>query len=160
MDNGGASDPYLVVSLGNQRINLRHKHLDNTLSPEFYESFEFPTQIPGPSELKIEVWDWDGVGDDLIGYTTIDVEDRWFCKQWRMIKKKPVEWRTLHNPSSSMPQGKIELWVDIFHAVEAKNHPLINIAPPPKEEYELRVIVWQCADVTIKDAVCLTSTTN
>jgi len=153
MDNGGASDPYLVVSLGNQRINLRHKHLDNTLSPEFYESFEFPTQIPGPSELKIEVWDWDGVGDDLIGYTTIDVEDRWFCKQWRMIKKKPVEWRTLHNPSSSMPQGKIELWVDIFHAVEAKNHPLINIAPPPKEEYELRVIVWQCADVTIKDAI-------
>ena len=38
--------------------------------------FEFTTTMPGASLLKLSVWDKDAVlGDDLIGETTIDLED-------------------------------------------------------------------------------------
>jgi hypothetical protein len=153
MDSNGKSDPYLVVSLGKEKVSLRSKYISGNCNPDFYESFEFASQIPGPSELKIDVWDWDGIGDDLIGTTSVDVEDRWFCKSWRQIKKKPIEWRTLYNPSSSMSQGMLELWVDVYDSADAKKFPMVNIAPPPKEDWELRVIVWQCKEVTIKDEI-------
>jgi hypothetical protein len=26
-----------------------------------------------------------GIGDDLMGITTIDIEDRWFSKEWRKL---------------------------------------------------------------------------
>eukprot|EP00475_Leptophrys_vorax_P034620 TRINITY_DN5614_c0_g1_i3.p1 TRINITY_DN5614_c0_g1~~TRINITY_DN5614_c0_g1_i3.p1 ORF type:complete len:792 (+),score=243.32 TRINITY_DN5614_c0_g1_i3:253-2628(+) len=153
MDEGGTSDPYLVVSLGRQKINLRKNHLDNTINPDFYETFEFPCQIPGVSELTISVWDWDGIGDDLIGSTVIDVEDRWFTPAWRALKKKPVESRTLRNPTSTLSQGKLTLWVDIMTPQDAKKNKLINIKPPAPVEYELRVIIWKTEDVTIKDEI-------
>eukprot|EP00475_Leptophrys_vorax_P037444 TRINITY_DN645_c0_g2_i3.p1 TRINITY_DN645_c0_g2~~TRINITY_DN645_c0_g2_i3.p1 ORF type:complete len:555 (+),score=164.61 TRINITY_DN645_c0_g2_i3:318-1982(+) len=151
MDSNGKSDPYLVASLGKQKVSLRSNYISATCEPEFYESFEFASQIPGPSELKLEVWDYDGIGDDLIGSTSIDVEDRWFSKQWREIKRKPIEWRTIYNPSSSMSQGILEMWVDIYDSADAKKYPMVNISPPPREEWELRVIIWQCKEVTIKD---------
>jgi len=66
---------------------------------------------------------------------------------------KPVEHRTLRAPTSSAPQGKLKLWVDIFSAEDAKKYPLINIQPPPPVEYELRVIIWGCKEVTIKDTL-------
>jgi hypothetical protein len=151
MDSNGKSDPYLVVSLGKNKESTRSNYCPATLNPDFFSAFEFPTLIPGVAELNVEVWDYDGIGDDLIGSTTIDIEDRWFSKEWRMLKKKPIEWRTLLNPSSSISQGKIELWVDIMSPSEARSNPMYQIAPPPKENYELRVIIWQCKDVTIKD---------
>ena len=58
-------------------------------------SFEIPVTIPGDSQLEIMVMDWDGIGDDFIGNTVIDIEDRWFCKEWRKLEKKPLENRTL-----------------------------------------------------------------
>jgi hypothetical protein len=153
MDEGGASDPYLIVSLGKQKVNLRKNHLNDTINPDFYESFEFPCKIPGISELQIEVWDWDGIGDDLIGSTVIDIEDRWFTPEWRALKKKPVESRTLRNPTSALSQGKITLWMDILTPQDAKIHKIVNIKPPAPLEYELRVIVWKTEDVTIKDEI-------
>lgn len=112
-DDNGSSDPYLVVSLGEKTYNLRKEYLKRSLEPEFFEYFEFPTTIPGASELMISVWDYDGISDDLIGSTTIDVENRWFTRDWRLLEKKHVEWRTLHSPTSSMSQGKLQMWLDI-----------------------------------------------
>eukprot|EP00475_Leptophrys_vorax_P037443 TRINITY_DN645_c0_g2_i2.p1 TRINITY_DN645_c0_g2~~TRINITY_DN645_c0_g2_i2.p1 ORF type:complete len:555 (+),score=161.30 TRINITY_DN645_c0_g2_i2:318-1982(+) len=153
MDSNGKSDPYLVASLGKQKVSLRSNYISATCEPEFYESFEFASQIPGPSELKLEVWDYDGIGDDLIGATTIDVEDRYFSKDWKALPLKPVEWRNLMNPTSKNPQGKLQLWMDILDPLDAKKFPLINLKPPAPLEYELRVIVWQTKDVVNKDEI-------
>jgi len=153
MDFDGSSDPYIVASLGKQKFDTRSQYVKKSLNPDFYQGFEFPCQIPGASEVKIDVFDFDGIGDDLIGSTVIDIEDRWFTKDWRIIKKKPIEWRTLHNPTSSAGQGKLELWVDIMDTNQAKTEPLINISPPPLENWELRLIIWECKEVSIKDLI-------
>ena len=87
-DRDNSSDPYLVVKLGDTKFSTRSRYIKNTLEPKFHESFEFMSRLPGASKLKIEVWDWDGIGDDLVGSTTIDIEDRWFSKEWRKLKIK------------------------------------------------------------------------
>jgi ribosome biogenesis GTPase A len=56
--------------------------------------------------LTIEVWDDDGfLKPDFIGMTKIDLEDRFFSKEWRerYKEKKPIEERTLFAPKSSAP---------------------------------------------------------
>jgi hypothetical protein len=32
-------------------------------------------------------------GDDLIGKTIIDLEDRYFLPEWRALQNKPIEFR-------------------------------------------------------------------
>lgn len=42
--------------------------------------------IPGDSMLEVCMFDYDDFGgDDLIGRTTIDLEDRWFEQRWREL---------------------------------------------------------------------------
>jgi hypothetical protein len=152
-DFNGSCDPYLIVRLGNDHVSLRSKYFKNTCNPMFYESFEFSCQIPGVSQIQVEVWDYDGIKDDLVGVTRIDVEDRWFSNEWKNVEIKPLERRTLKNFASQAPQGKIELWLEILSPQEAKINPLLDLKPPSPMEYELRVIVWETKNVVIKDLV-------
>merc|ERR1712013_476847 len=151
-DDDGSCDPYLVVTFGKKfKYSTRSRYLSNTLNPNFFESLTIPCSIPGTAKLSINVWDWDGIGDDLVGGTTIDVEDRWFSASWQALTKKPLEIRTLHSDSSSFAQGKVELWLEILTDGEHKRNPMLDISPPSPAPYELRVIVWECKGVTIKD---------
>ena len=44
--------------------------------------------MPGSSNLKIDVWDWNEVLlDELIGSTEIDIEDRYLMKLGKMENK-------------------------------------------------------------------------
>ena len=76
-DDNGFSDPYLIVDSGLKRTTKKDGCLvEKTQNPEFYHCYEMPTMIPGPA-LKIECWDHDLLsGDDLIGETYIDLENR------------------------------------------------------------------------------------
>ena len=43
--------------------------------------FEFESQLPFDNMLTVQVYDWDLMsGDDLIGETEIDIEDRFYSK--------------------------------------------------------------------------------
>jgi hypothetical protein len=55
------------------------------------------------------------------------------------MKKKPIEYRTLWNPSSTNPQGQLKLWIDILTKEEAQNNPPEPISPPVPLDFELRV---------------------
>jgi len=88
-----------------------------------------------------------------MGNTIIDIEDRWFSKEWRLLPLKPLERRTLHSPKSSFSQGKLELFLEILLPADAKKTPMLHIKPPPPEEYEIRVIVWGTKEITIKDLI-------
>jgi hypothetical protein len=44
--------------------------------------------------LEIKAMDYDALfGDDLIGTTKVDLEDRFFSPEWQQIKDKPIEFR-------------------------------------------------------------------
>lgn len=102
------SDPYLILKLGDQTVEDKSSLRLKTNNPAFFTSYDIATTLPGPSTLTIEVWDDDGfLKPDLIGLTKIDLEDRYFSKEWRekYNDKKPIEERTLFVPKSAAPQG-------------------------------------------------------
>lgn len=93
-DNGSASDPYLILECNGKKFNERDNYqLDNS-EPEFNKAYAFEGVFPGTTPLKISVMDYDMVfGDDLIGITTVDLEDRYFSIEWNGLKDKPIEYR-------------------------------------------------------------------
>jgi len=88
-----------------------------------------------------------------VGATVIDIEDRWFSRDWRRVRVKPLEERTLWNPRSQASYGKIRLWIDLMDQDDARSVPMTDISLPPKEKFEMRLIVWKAKDVVIKDSL-------
>ena len=58
-DPNGKADPYLKCTVGKFHVSCRKKHIKATLKPDFFEFFEIPLLIPGESQLKLGVYDWD-----------------------------------------------------------------------------------------------------
>lgn len=82
-DIGSFSDPYLVIRCGNREISERDNYQLDKADCEFYKLFEFTGEFPGAPMIEIEVFDFDDLfGDDLIGKTSIDLDDRFFNGDW------------------------------------------------------------------------------
>ena len=80
------SDPFLKIRLGDHVINDEKNYVEDTTSPDFFKCYEFKTTLPGPSQLVVQAWDYDLLSpNDLIGETTIDLEDRWFNDTWKEL---------------------------------------------------------------------------
>ncbi|CAH0473142.1 unnamed protein product [Peronospora belbahrii] len=185
-DVNNRCDPYLRVSLGDgrrreQMYNDRTNYQSETLAPKFHKMYEFKADLPGASELKLEVLDYDffaiptiptGLskalstavgtamdGDDFVGATGIDLEDRWFDAKWQELgsstewteRRKPLEVRPLFTPSSARPQGSLCLWVDILTESEMNVVKPLDISLPPPQMFEVRVIVYKAKNVTAGD---------
>lgn len=114
-DNGSFSDPYLKLTLGKKTFNERDNYMDDEPNPEFCTYYDFEATFPGCPTLVIEAWDYDLIfGDDLIGTTTLDLEDRYFSPEWQSVQEKPVEFRQLYHESSSVSQGVLKMWTEIW----------------------------------------------
>lgn len=74
------SDPYVIVSCGKKyKKDNRDNYVLNDSSPKIYEHFMMQVDFPGAPRLKITAMDYDDFfGDDLIGYTYIDLDDRFY----------------------------------------------------------------------------------
>ncbi|KAK1944253.1 Myoferlin [Phytophthora citrophthora] len=152
-------NPYLRLKLGGDRINDQANACTSTLQPEFFRMFELETTLPGASQLDISVWDRGLISDQLIGSTTIDLEERWFHREWQEIgddpssgerdnKLKPIEYRHLYVPQNrSTSQGFVQLWVDILTTQEAVRVKPVDISPPEPKKFEVRVVVWRAENV-------------
>ena len=93
-DNGSESDPYLIVTCGNKTYNERQFYQNDEPNPKFLKSFDFEAVFPGCAPLVITVNDYDEIfGDDSIGTTVVDLEDRFFSPEWQSVKNKPIEHR-------------------------------------------------------------------
>lgn len=93
-DIGSQSDPYLVISCGKNKFNERDRYQLDTANPTFYKMYEFDAEFPGAPTVHIEAYDYDDLfGDDLIGSTKIDLDDRFFSPEWRSLSHKPIEFR-------------------------------------------------------------------
>jgi hypothetical protein len=154
-DPNGKADPYVNVKLGSSFAQSgRKSHCVATLTPEFYTSYEIPMKIPGESQLKLSVYDWDrfhlpGSSDTLIGETVIDLEDRYFHKAWKALGSgapqtattgppKPIEARDLRVPDSANSQGKLYLWCEMLPAGEARARKPVTFEKPPPVDVEVR----------------------
>ena len=102
-DIGSFSDPYLIVRCGKKEFSERDNYVTDEPHPKFYKLYEFYGQFPGAPVLHIEAWDYDSLfGDDLIGKTTIDLDDRFFNGDWQAIEEKPIEYRQIYHESTSL----------------------------------------------------------
>jgi hypothetical protein len=168
----GKSDPYLMVKLGKDLFDDRVNAVDDVTDVDFYKMIEFNAELPGYSQLDIRVMDHDDIGsDDVIGTTVIDLEDRWFDARWQEIGRenrqlpggedptairwdtKFLERRTLYVPSSNNGQGIVECWVDILTPAEASAFPPDDVALPPRQIFEMRIVIWKTQDVPAQDTL-------
>jgi len=104
--------------------------------------------------LFIDAMDYDDLfGDDLIGSTSVDLEDRYFLPEWRALHNKPVEYRQLYHPSSGVSQGQLKMWVEINPASCAPEdeEKLWDISMKPPEEFQMRVSVFDTKDIKMMD---------
>ena len=92
-------------------------------------------------------------GDDLIGTSWIDLEDRYFLAEWRALADKPVEYRQIYHPSSAVSQGVFKCWVEINPAKVAPEdeEKVYDISRKPDEEYEVRLVVWDTKEIKMMD---------
>lgn len=73
----GQSDAFIKLELGNQVISDRAHYIPNQSNPIFGKRFQLSAIIPRNTLLKVSVYDNDTLsGNDLIGTTVIDLEDR------------------------------------------------------------------------------------
>eukprot|EP00752_Nemacystus_decipiens_P012046 g10680.t1 len=165
----GKSDPYLKVKLGKEVFSDVDNYIDDVTDADLYRCVELNCELPGASQLQIDVMDYDDIGgDELIGRTVIDLEDRWFDQRWQALgmehrvedmsnpdkmrwQVKPLENRSLYVPTSNAPQGVLQCWVDIMPPGDAKGFPPADVALPPDVEFEVRLVIWKCKDVVAMD---------
>lgn len=167
------SDPYVKVKFGKFKFNDRENAVNDATDVDLFKVFEMDAELPGTSQLQIKIMDKDLIGaDDLIGSTVIDLEDRLFDGRWQKLGQenmivtgqdsnnkervrwatKPVERRNLTTPSQTQPQGLLECFLDIMRPEEAIVFPAEDVSLPPKQLFELRVVVWQARDVPPMDS--------
>ena len=147
------SDPYIKILLNDKEIiNERKNYQDNQKNCKWYKMYDIAGEIPGSSSLKIEVWDWDEIlTDDLIGYTVIDLEDRYYNDDWQSMKEKPVEVRPLLHHDLNGAQGQVYMWLEIFESSEKSNHLPWKIDPQPICEMQVRLIIWETEEMELMD---------
>ena len=102
----------------------------------------------------MEFWDADLLfGDDLIGTTKIDLEDRYFSCDFKAIQHKPIEHRKLSHPTTEISQGTVVMWTEINETFATKESaPLWDITKKPTEDFEVRVVIWDTEELEMMDA--------
>ena len=154
-DIGSPSDPYLNMIIGSKKYSERNNYLLDEPNPDFFKSYDYESEFPGCAPLVVDVMDYDDLfGDDLIGTTTVDLEDRYFNHEWAALMNKPIETRQIYHPSMQASQGLVRMWIEIAKAQEVlyQTMPVWDIAPKEAEEFEVRVVIWDANDVKMMDA--------
>lgn len=155
-DVGSASDPYMVIRCGEVVKSDRDLYQLDEPNPKINRVYEFNGSFPGAPPLSIEAWDYDDLfGDDLIGKTTIDLDDRFFSGDWQALEEKPIEYRQIYHESTSLDQGQVICWLEIEPQAKGsknkKEQKLWDVAPEPDRDYQIRLSVMDTKDVPCED---------
>ncbi|XP_045510224.1 otoferlin-like [Colias croceus] len=108
----GKSDPYTVVSCGKKHFGDRSNYIPNTLNPVFGKMYELRCNLPEDYLVTVSLYDYDAIPpDELIGFTTIDLEDRIYSKHRARVGlasefrlSEPFKWRDSYKPSKILEE--------------------------------------------------------
>lgn len=89
--------------------------------------------------------------DELIGATTIDIEDRFYDSNWKDIPHKPIEARKLYHPDLSNVQGSVIMWLELLDQKSNLENSEVDIRLPPVNHMEMRLVVWKTRDIPMMD---------
>ena len=144
-DTFSESDPYIKILLGDRElVNERKKYVKDCKDCKWYQYYDLLIELPGSSKLRIQVMDYDSLfSDDLIGETSIDIEDRYFDNRWQALESKPIEVRQLYHPDYERSQGEVLMWIEMFDKNQEKKLEPWNIEPEPKSSLQMRLIVYE-----------------
>ena len=144
-DTFSESDPYIKILLGDKLlINEQKKAFKNSKNCKWYTHYDLKIELPGSAKLRIQVMDYDSVfSDELIGETSIDIEDRYFDNRWQSLINKPIEVRQLYHPDYERTQGEILLWLEMFSQNDENKMEPWNIEPEPESIMEMRLIIYE-----------------
>ena len=79
-----------------------------------------------------------------IAETYINLDQRYYNKNWLNLIHKPIETRILKSKDSDIYIGKLNLWLEIINKKNEKNFPKIKISrfSPIPEKFQIRVVFW------------------
>ena len=152
-DTFSESDPYIKILLGDKvLVDEKKKYVKNSKDCKWYQYYDLLVELPGSSKLRLQVYDHDDLfSDDLIGETSIDIEDRYFDNRWQSLENKPIEVRQLHHPDFERPQGEVIMWLEILEKNEDIKMDPWNIMPEPKSTLQMRLIIYETYDMENMD---------
>ena len=147
------SDPYIKIYFGgDKKFDEQKIHQNDVKNAQWFKYYDILSIFPGDSTLTIEVWDYNPIfKDELIGSTSIDLEDRYFNSDWQQLKFKPIETRPLIHPDIAGQQGNILMWVEIFDKSDSLNMTPWQISPEPPSKIEMRLVVWETEEMRMMD---------
>jgi hypothetical protein len=98
VEGGENVNAFLYFELGDDKVYCKEDIKWGTLDPDFFKCHTYRTTLPGISLLKVGVRHQMLMDSDLVGFTAIDLEDRWFCEAWSKLPSinKPIELRELY----------------------------------------------------------------
>ncbi|XP_052751429.1 otoferlin-like [Galleria mellonella] len=111
-DFSGKCDPYVIIRCGKKRLGDRSCYVSNTIHPIFGKMYEFRCTIPEDYVLNVSLFNFESVPpDELIGSTSIDLEDRIYTKHRARVGLSneynltgPTKWRDSTKPSAILEE--------------------------------------------------------
>ena len=67
------------------------------------------------------------------------------------IISNPIEFRELYHPQKNAAQGIIEMFSEIMTKEQAAKIPMSKIQSIHKENYEIRIVIWETRDIPLVD---------
>jgi len=107
------------------------------------------------SVLTVAIMDKSGASEQMIGETSIDVEDRWFHPLFQKMlaesasnhKLFPIETRPLRQDGSFLTQGLLRVWFEIMNMKTHQQWPIEQLVSADPEPFQLRLVIWQVKEV-------------
>jgi len=156
-DPNGFCNTWLNVKYGNSYTsNKKDNRFKDSLSPAYFTLFEFKAVLPSEdNNLYISVYDNVGSGNELLGYTSIDLCNRWFSDEWRGLEEKPIEFRKLYNPNAKTSQGQLEMWLEMMTPEDAMKLSPEKLIPPSTQKWYIRTVVYSVTNLHVRNGISL-----
>ncbi|AFZ81070.1 hypothetical protein BEWA_004780 [Theileria equi strain WA] len=153
--DGAYSDLHLVVDIGGKENRGYLKNHKERLLSNIYQIYEREVFLPEDSQINIKVIASEelltgDVTEHVLGSASIDLENRWFSKQWQhMIRKDSVPIEKILLYKDGTVQGYVNVIVQL---VKFENFTMLRpltFNRPPTSTVEVRLVIWSTRNVSL-----------